>query len=162
MFFSNIELINSKMLPSVYNSWLSGFIDAEGCFNVHITKRQNTITGFRVILRFILDQKDAFETLSDIKSIFMFGKVILRNKTNNVYRYYMNSFIRLQIICDYLKSYPLKTNKQISYLNWCKIYEIILQKEHLTQEGLVKIRELKKFINKNNSLIIKTGSRKPK
>jgi hypothetical protein len=65
-------------------------------------------------------------------------------------------------MCHYLKSYPLKTNKQISYLNWCQIYEIIWQKEHLTQEGLVKIRELKKYINKNNSLIIKTGSRKPK
>ena len=30
---------------------------AEGCFKMKIDKKYNTVTGFRVILRFILDHK---------------------------------------------------------------------------------------------------------
>jgi hypothetical protein len=32
---------------------------AEGCFNVKIGKRSNTVTGFSVMLRFILDHKNS-------------------------------------------------------------------------------------------------------
>lgn len=77
----------------VFNNFrnLSGFTDAEGCFNVNITSRTDTISGFRVRPRFLLDQKDAYETLSIIRNLFGFGRVTLRGKTNNVYRYSIDS-----------------------------------------------------------------------
>lgn len=39
------------------SAWLSGFVDAEGCFNVLIRARSAAIVGFRTSLRFLLDQQ---------------------------------------------------------------------------------------------------------
>ena len=57
-----------------------------------------------------------------------------------------------------LIKFPLKTKKSKSYENFIKVYNKILNKEHLTEEGLNKIKIFKKAINLNNSLTIKTGS----
>ena len=45
---TSIVLISTRVEPSLNSSWLSGFTDAEGCFNVNITKRKNTVTGYPV------------------------------------------------------------------------------------------------------------------
>lgn len=48
---STIYLITTTFLPTLTDAWLSGFTDAEGTFNINITKRDNTKTGYRVQLR---------------------------------------------------------------------------------------------------------------
>jgi hypothetical protein len=68
-----LELINRLLLPSLSDAWLSGFTDAEGCFNINIEKRFNTITGYRVIIRFLLDQKEAKNLLLYIRDLFGYG-----------------------------------------------------------------------------------------
>lgn len=154
------------LIPTLNDSWLSGFTDAEGCFNVNITSRKNTVNGYRVRLRFLLDQKNAYcsaapHTLVNIQNLFKFGRVSLRNETNNVFRYSADSFKGLNLVHDYFVSFPLKTKKAISFVNWCKMYDMFLNKEHLSTEGIKKVREIVKTINVNNSLNIKTGSAFP-
>ena len=156
---STITLNTILFNPNLQNGWLSGFTDAEGCFNVNISKRDNTISGHRIQLRFMLDQKYAFELFSIIRDLFGHGKVILRSK--NMYRYYCNTFVAFTTICDYFDTFPLKTNKNISYVNWLKVYKMILNKEHLTPQGLDIIRSIKKTINITNSQTIKVGSARP-
>lgn len=153
----------SQISPSLNNAWLSGFSDAEGCFNVNITKRDKTKNGFRVQLRFILDQKNALDTLNKIRDLFGFGRVILRNKTIDNYRYYCDSFIAIRSITSYFnnESHSLKTKKQDSYTNWLKVYEMVINKEHQNEEGIYKIRQIAKNINIKNSECIKTGSAHP-
>lgn len=56
---------------------------------------------------------------------------------------------KLKIIINYLKRYPLKTNKSLAFTKWCKIYNIILNKEHLNEIGLNKIHSLTKEMNKH-------------
>jgi len=153
-----ILLLNNKIFPTLNDSWISGFTDAEGCFNINIGERKNTVTGYRVVPRFFLDQKNASDNLNYIRNLFGFGRVSLRSGTQDVYRYRVDSFKGLDPITNYFNIYPLKTKKQISFLNWSKIYNMLLNKEHLTDEGLYKIREIKKTININNSLTRKTGS----
>ena len=155
---NQIELLNNNLMPTLKDSWISGFTDAEGCFNINITSRKDTVTGYRIVPRFFLDQKNAFETLNNIHNLFNFGRVSLRSGTQNVYRYSVDSFKSLEPVINYFNTYPLKTKKQISFLNWSKVYNMLLNKEHLTDEGLLKIREIKKTININNSLTRKTGS----
>ena len=155
--YLNFELIR----PTIYDAWLSGFTDAEGCFNVKIEKRPNTHTGYRVILRFLIDQKNAQFILLYIRDLFGFGQVNLRNKTNTVYRYHVNTYKGLVSIRDYFISYPLLTNKRESFYKWNKVYNMVLNKEHLVQEGLDQIRVISKQINKNNSLTLKTGKSTP-
>nr|YP_010697799.1 LAGLIDADG homing endonuclease [Porodaedalea chrysoloma]WCF76760.1 LAGLIDADG homing endonuclease [Porodaedalea chrysoloma] len=149
------------LIPTLNDSWLSGFTDAEGCFNVNITSRKNTISGYRIRLRFLLDQKNAYNTLINIRNLFGFGRVSIRGETNNVYRYSADSFKGLESIHNYFISFPLKTNKAISFENWCKVFNMFLNKEHLSTEGFNKVREIVKTININNSLNIKTGSAYP-
>ena len=156
---SNITLITTLFKPSLTNAWLSGFTDAEGCFNVSINKRDNTVSGYRVILRFIIDQKNSLYLLTLIRDQFGYGKVIVRSK--DMYRFYCNSYIGLSSVNSYFSTFTLKSKKAVSYAHWLKVYKMVLNKEHLTTQGLEKIRALKKTININNSLTHKIGSAKP-
>lgn len=154
--------INPRLIkPNLSDAWLSGFTDAEGCFNVNIRPRINTITGYRVSLRFLLDQKNAESTLLHIRDLFNFGQVYVRGDTKGVYRYSNDSFKGLLPVRDYFLTFKLKTKKADSFKHWLEVLTMILNKEHLVLEGLVKIRAIAKVINLNNSLSVKTGSAKP-
>lgn len=54
----------------------------------------------------------------------------------------------LKVIIDHFDNYPLKTKKQIDYILFKKSIELILNKEHLTIEGLDKIVNLRASMNK--------------
>lgn len=153
-----LEHITTPVLPTLHDSWLSGFTDAEGCFNVNITSRLNTATGYRVLLRFLLDQKNALMILEHIRDLFNFGKVSLRSGTNNVYRLTIDSFKGLIRVRDYFLMHPLRTKKVISFTKWNVVYTMRLNKEHLDEKGLKTIKRISKEINLNNREIIKTGS----
>jgi LAGLIDADG endonuclease len=159
---SEINLIDKLIKPTLKDAWLSGFTDAEGCFNVKIEKRSNTVTGFRVMLRFILDHKNSQYLFLQLRDLFSYGAVSFRGETNGVYRYQVNSFKGLIPIRNYFLNLPLKSKKLLSFQKWNEIYKMVLNKEHLLEKGLTSIRELSKNININNSLNRKTGSAKPK
>ena len=152
-----IEFIKRKMMVNLENAWLSGFTDAEGCFNVSILNNSRYTSGFVIKLRFILDQQSE-ELLKEICSLFGFGSVTLRNKTRYDYRYNSTGFMRMKTIRNYFNLYPLKTKKLESFIKWSKVHEMLITKEHLNPEGLETIRILKKSININNSLNNKTGA----
>lgn len=114
---NSLTVISTLIKPSLKDAWLSGFTDAEGCFNVNIKKRVKTVTGFRVSLRFTLDQKNAQSTLINIRDVFGFGQVNLRKETNNVFRYSNDSFKGLNLVQNYFLVYPLKTKKALSFTN---------------------------------------------
>lgn len=154
----DIQLISIPVIPTLKDAWLSGFTDAEGCFNVNITKRADTVTGFRVIIRFLLDQKNEEELLFYIKTLLGFGSVNLRKDTNMVFRYTLNSFKGLVTVRDYFVFFPLKTKKSASFEKWCEVYSMVLNKQHLTNEGLAVIRVIAKQINVVNSETGPTGS----
>lgn len=159
---SEINLIDKLIKPTLNDAWLSGFTDAEGCFNVKIDKISNTVTGFRVMLRFILDQQNSQYLFLQLRDLFSYGAVSLRGASNGVYRYQVNSFKGLIPIRNYFLIFPLKSKKLLSFKKWNEIYKMVLNKEHLLEKGLTTIRELSKNININNSLNRKTGSAKPK
>ena len=142
---STIVISTCLFKPSLKDAWLSGFTDAEGTFNVNITKRANTVTGYRVQLRYLLDQKYAIDLLTHISTLFGHGKVIVRS--TDMYRYYCDSFIGLGKVCNYFESFPLKTKKSNSFYNWLKVFKMVLNKEHLTADGLETIRSIKKTVN---------------
>eukprot|EP01133_Synstelium_polycarpum_P000010 gene10-16_t len=73
----------STVKVTLQDAWISGFTDAEGCFNINISPRKEAVTGYRVVPRFMLDQKDANEVLQQIKVLFGYGRA-MRVKTVNV------------------------------------------------------------------------------
>lgn len=152
----NIILINKPINITLEDPWLSGFTDAEGCFNVSITSNKRYKLNSVIKMRYILDQKDKI-ILSKIKDLFNLGKVTYRSETDGVYRYTITGIKALNKVINYFNIYPLYTKKNISYNKWNKIYNMILNKEHLTEKGLNDIRIIKKNININNSMSNKTG-----
>jgi len=158
----NIPEIITNVLPLLSNGWLSGFIVAEGCFNVTLFKRESMTLGFQVKMRFMIDQKDGYETLVFIKNQW---DMILSNRKlkggilGNMHRVETNSFIRIKPIIEYLRVWRLKTKKQISFDKWVTVYELVCNKAHLTAEGLAEIRKIKKEINLINSVTGKTGDK---
>ena len=151
-----IKLDNTPVTITLQDAWLSGFTDAEGCFNVSITTNSRYTLGHVIKMRYILDQKDSI-ILNKVSELFGFGKVTLRSGTVDVYRYTATGFKALNDIITYFKLFPLQTKKAISFENWLIIHTQISNKLHLTEEGLSQIRITQKQINLNNSTTNKTG-----
>jgi hypothetical protein len=140
------DFINSPTAPSLLNGWLSGFIDAEGCFNVTIDYNL-----FLVKTRFILDQKNSLKELTQIKELITYGSVKKRSNCDENYRYTLSllskniSTINLLL---YLNSFPLKTSKIEAFHKCCLILEMVSKNIHKTEKGLKDIYILKKSMNK--------------
>jgi len=110
-------LLSNNILPSLTDSWLSGFTDAEGCFTVTIKARKAMLSsGFQVFLRYILDQKNGIEIFQCLKDKLKGGNVNLRKNTNNIYRYNTSSLVSCDIIKNYFSIFPLKTKKKQSFV----------------------------------------------
>ena len=139
---------NKVITPTIQDYWICGFSDAEGCFNVNITKRLAVSTGYRVTLRFILDQKNNFEALSIIRSAFGFGHVAQRSDKSGNYRLILNSLISIVPVRAYFSAFPLKSKKVVIFYKWCLVHDLILNEEHLNVDGIVKIRKLKEEIHR--------------
>lgn len=160
--YNNISSNTISPLPpatiSLNNNWLSGFTDAEGCFSLVISKRKESITGFRVHMRYILDQKNEKDIQNEIVKVIGFGNVALRKgkqkSIKSMYRLSIHSFLGLNKIITYQGdgvNSKQKTRKRYDYSNWIKVYNMVTNKEHQSIAGLNKIREIKKTINKGNS-----------
>ncbi len=162
LIIQNITRITSNVLPLLSNAWLSGFIDAEGCFNVTLFKRKAMTLGYQVKMRFMIDQKDSFNTLLFIKNqwdMILSHRKLPKGDYNTMYRAETNSFVSIKPIIEYLSIFRLKTKKQISFDKWVTVYDLVCNKAHLTEQGLNDIIKIKKVINLTNSVTGKTGDK---
>ena len=157
---NTIIFINTPVSVTLQDSWLSGFTDAEGCFNVSITSNARYKLCQVIKMRFILDQKDNY-ILQVIQNLFGFGKVTLRSQTEGVYRYTVTGFKSMNDVISYFKVYPLLTKKGTSFEKWLMIHNMVSNKLHLSEQGLAQVRTLQKQINIENSMANKTGSAHP-
>jgi hypothetical protein len=107
-------LVNTPVRITLHDAWLSGFTDAEGCFNVSITSNARYKLGHVIKIRYILDYKDK-HILMIICSLLGFGKVTLRTKTDDVYRYTATGFKSMNDVISYFKIFPLLTKKASSF-----------------------------------------------
>jgi len=155
------EIIFTPIKPTLNDSWLSGFTDAEGCFSISIYNKKNRT---RCRCRFILDQKKGKDLLLHIRNLFDYGNVNLRKETQDVYRLdiSMNRPTRenFSAIIKYFQIFLLKTTKILNFELWCKVIDIITINQHNTPLGLKKIRKLRTEMNKYIIQNKPTGSSK--
>lgn len=138
----NVKFIEPKFKVNLNNAWLSGFTDAEGCFTSSVlTSKEGRTT---VIVRYVVSQKDDKEFSQDLANLI--NGYVTHIKSYNGYNTVVN-FSKLNIILNYLNTYPLKTKKLISYHRWLKVYDLVKNKKHFTNDGLEVIRNLAKKIN---------------
>lgn len=163
LFFSKTvpDLVTENKQPSLNDGWLAGFTDAEGCFSVKIA---NAKRKFYVSLLYILDQKNEEKALNSIALLFNINtsaklKPVNKNIITNNDNKYVNTMFRLSISCngkdknivksltDYFNLHPLKTSKMNSFFVWKKISLIVLGKQPLTSDNLIKVRKLRHNMN---------------
>jgi hypothetical protein len=139
----NITLISSEILPSLTDSWLSGFTDAEGCFTVSFLSNSN---AFR--LRYILSQKGDINIpiLSHLILLFQAGKIEGHSIKHN-YSYILSGEKDCYNVYSYFDNFPLKTKKANSYKLWKEIHSSISNKEHLDLELRKNCIDLAKKVN---------------
>ena len=127
--------------------WLTGFVDAEGCFRISVTKNDNYVCGWRVKLYFEIHiHKRDLALLELIQKFFDVGKIYIKN--DNSITYLVTSVKDLQVILEHFNKYPLITKKRADFELWAQAFYKIQNKEHSTLDGLMKILAIRATLNK--------------
>lgn len=138
---------NYSNLESKLNPWfITGFTDGEGSFILTIIKDNKYKLGWRAACRFVisLNKKD-LKLLDNIKEYFGVGNVFLMGKDSSQYR--VESLNGLAIIINHFEKYPLITKKQADFALFKLAYDLIKNKSHLTEKGLIELVALKAVLN---------------
>lgn len=140
----NISVKPYNLELSLNNTWLSGFSDAEGYFTISL--RNNNPSLF--IVRFIISQKSEKQLMENIAKL-VDGKISYL-KSYDGYNMTIN-LLKLNTIINYVKKYPLKTKKNLSFKKWYIVYKKIIKKEHLVMDEhqINQLRQYIKTINKD-------------
>uniref|UniRef100_UPI001D012B71 hypothetical protein n=1 Tax=Coccidioides immitis TaxID=5501 RepID=UPI001D012B71 len=110
------------------NSWLNGFIDADGSFYVQYTKPKTGTKKRKISCRLRIEQRlldpktnlSYFDILNDISSFLNCKLLTKRQKsTNNTYyTLTASSKTSINIIINYFNKYSLFTSKYLDYKDW--------------------------------------------
>src|SRR5690606_25083151 len=138
-----IPNINKTFLDIYNNGWLAGFTDSEGCFTAYSAKKTETYT--QIFVNYILSQKGEKELMHQLSNLLDGTIHYLESYEGYNIRVTLS---KLNPLINYFKRFPLKTKKNISFLTWIKIYNLVIEKKHLTPEGLETIQSLIKKLNK--------------
>ena len=134
--------INNAAIGSNY--WLSGFIEAEGCFYIRTTKTQERI---RVSFEFSLVQNEINKSL--IESIANFLEVPQsRIENKNQYRVRTTSFRSVELLCAYMRSHQIFGSKWMDYQDWESGYKYHREIDNIQQSYLFNV-DLKTGMNSN-------------
>jgi hypothetical protein len=163
----NVKLnINKKDLNNSYlfdNSWLSGFIEADGDFSVRNTIR-NTInnTKSKVECKFELSQRqndhrgnnNLFFLNEIAKLLITCVKSIRMNTLQPQYRVRTKNLRGNIVLENYLTAYPLFGSKYLDCIDWLKVLNLFKNGEHKNKTGLDKINSIKLNMNDNRTIFI--------
>lgn len=130
--------------------FVSGFTDGEGCFGLYIYTNTASKIGWYVFLDFkiTLHKKDK-DLLDQIKKYFGIGEISKHGE--QTINYGIRSIKDLQLIINHFDKFSLKTKKLNDYKLFKLAFDIIINKEHLTREGINKLLSIKSFMNKGLS-----------
>ncbi|BDC33821.1 hypothetical protein EMPS_mp08 (mitochondrion) [Entomortierella parvispora] len=166
--YSLIDWINSNhntnlnKLPLSTNllnsdSWLAGFIDADGSFlirhsTLETSKKERIACSF-VIEQRLIDPKsneDYFSILNQISNLFS-TKLLITNR--NYYRLNATSLNSIKLVITYLEQFNLRSSKYLDSLDWIEAAKIIIDDKHYTLEGKNRVDLLKNKMNRNRTMI---------
>lgn len=134
---------------SLNTGWLSGFIDAEGCFYAHVTTRCGSKQP-RFLQKMHITQKDVCgdkKVLSRIGELLQSNAKLSQANKRNGYRIEVSSLTSHKILVDYLIRFPLY-QKAVSGRRWWRVYLRRQKNHHLTETGIRRLRRLCAAINR--------------
>lgn len=150
-FFPNITPISR---PKVKDqaiqdaNWLAGFTAAEGYFKVRLYKSTAKL-GESVELGMRITQHARDITLMKDLNKYIGCGVAVANSAQSVACFYVSKFSSIyNFVIPFYQKYPLLgAKKNLDFLDFCEVAELINKKAHLTPEGLYKIRQIREGMN---------------
>ena len=135
-------------LSSLHPWFITGFVDGEGSFMVSILKNPKVRSGWQIqsVFQIALHKKD-IELLKLIQAYFEgIGKIAKHEKDSYSYRVHSLEEILDKLLPNFDK-HPLVTQKLADYLLWREIILMMQRNEHLTDEGLQAIVNMRASLN---------------
>lgn len=166
----NIPVHSPDTSDLINNGWLAGFIDADGSFKVRYTEKRTddktnkVLTKGRIEVRFALEQlqnlnlpnNNSYKPIMlNIQSFFGITTDLRISKHNIDKTYWIievTSLNKLNLLIQYLNNYPLLTAKRNDFDDWYKVYQLIVDKKHLSEDGKLLIKQIKSNMNKNREV----------
>lgn len=134
------------------SDWIRGFVSAEGNFDVRLPA-VNTKLGYRVQLRFrITPESRDLLLLEKIKNYIGAGKIYKYNGKNAFSLSVVDFNDITEKVIPLFNSSPIIGLKLNDYIDWCKIHSIMINRSHLTPEGIISIKEIKSGMNYSRSI----------
>jgi len=129
-------------------SYISGYVDGEGCFCISIRPRKKNKICWEVVAGFSVAQNEnRAEVLGLMKDYFDCG-FIRRNTGDNTLKYETRNLDSLLTkIIPHFEKYPLQSGKQKDFEIFKTVCQRMKQKEHLTKKGIIEIMDLVSVMN---------------
>lgn len=131
----NFDIKSNKINPTLTDSWLAGFIDAEGSFIVTFSKT-------KITQRFVLGQKDA-----ELEFLYISKLINGYTEKNKIYDRVVVNYSKMNTVIDYLSSHKLISVKAKSLEKWLEIYRIRKNKVVLNENDYKLLKKKASLIN---------------
>lgn len=148
------------------NSWFTGFTEADGHFGVKIVEakpksdtRKRSVSN-SISLKFRLDQQ-YIEKLNRESNLNIMEKLanfldcklsIYNNKTGKVLSLNVTTLEKVGFVVNYFNQYPLLGTKCKDFKDWKIVYNMMISKKHLTDEGRLKIKLIQSNMNSKRKI----------
>lgn len=133
--------------------WIVGFVDGEGCFTISLHKNPTTSLGLQIMPEFVLSQgQKSLSVLKMVKDYFNCGRISVNYRHDNhredLYRFCVKSQKELRDkIIPFFKEHKLKTSKKNDFEIFSEVLELMREKQHLNNKGIIKIIKLIEAMN---------------
>ena len=149
--YNKIEPFYVTKEITLKDTWLIGFVDAEGCFHVRFSNKNKSYSFLFDIAQKGLENKEIL--LDKLYQLLKVGKVA-KHFHDNIWFFRVHGLSDTQILIDYFDNFHFTflTKKATSYLLWKQIRQSISQKEHFDPVQRQKLISLSKTVNKYSEL----------
>ncbi len=144
------RLLHKSVIDSnrIDPNWIAGLASGDGCFYISIRNSPATKLGKSVVLKFhIVQHSRDIELIKLLISSVGCGRIELALEQSAVYFVVTNFKDISEKIIPLFDKYPIQGVKALNYSDFKKIVNLIQNKEHLTEEGLLKIQSIKSNMN---------------
>lgn len=129
-------------------SYVTGFVDGEGCFLISFSLRSKMKLGIEVRPSFSVSQhQTSKEIIFFLQDFFACGGVKFSKQDQNYKFEVRNISDLIKNIIPHFKKYPLKTSKREEFEKFAYICKLIYANHHLSRKGLGEIIKLSEKLN---------------
>ncbi len=141
--------------------WIVGFTDGEGCFHVGIARHSGMSMGCQVLPEFVIVRhKRDVKVLHALKKYFGCGVVRSHHGDRMCWRVRKLEHLA-EIIIPFFERHKLKTLKRQDFLAFRRVVRMMAEGEHLSAEGLERIRRISERMNRGRVRVGKVKSCPP-